>query len=122
MYSIVAVLCLSVAVQAASRPALDLEGIHTVDRIVVFPYWDGTRYYQYLVEVSLDGNAWTGVGDRSNNRVPAARTGDEFRFSPVRCRFVRVTMLRNSANEGVHLVEVQVFEASAADPCGSAPK
>ncbi len=36
---------------------------------------------------------------------------DELLFTACTARYVKVNMLRNSANEGVHLVEVQVFDA-----------
>ncbi len=90
---------------------IDLEDVHTIDRIRVYPFWDGSRFYQYTVEISEDGEDWTKVGDRSENRSRATPAGDLIRFEPVPARYVRVNMLFNSANESFHLVEVRVFEA-----------
>ena len=90
---------------------VDLGKVYSTDRIEIFPYWDGHRYYQYTVEVSTDGKAWTTVLDKSANTTPSSNQGDEVRFSPRLARFVRVNMLRGSANEAVHLVELRVWEA-----------
>jgi len=90
---------------------VDLQQEHSVDRIKVFPYWDGSRYYRYTVETSVDGTHWTLVGDKSQNSVPSSPIGDEFKFAASKVRYVRVNMLKCNANEGVHIVEVQVFEA-----------
>jgi hexosaminidase len=89
----------------------DLGAVHRVGRIEVFPYWDGRRYYQYTVEVSVDGRTWSVVADRSQNTVPSSEQGDSIVLSPTEARYVRVNMLRNSANEGVHLVELRVWPA-----------
>ncbi len=90
---------------------VDLGGLHSVDRIEVFPYWDGRRYYGYTVEVSEGGLSWATVADRSANTKPASSQGDEILFEPQRVRFVKVNMLHGSANEGVHLVELRVWPA-----------
>ncbi|MFZ4507012.1 MAG: family 20 glycosylhydrolase [Fimbriimonas sp.] len=88
---------------------VDLGKSEQVDRIEVFPYWDGSRYYQYTVEVSPDGQKWSVVADRSTNTVPASSSGDEIRLAARPVRFVRVNMTKNSANESVHLVELKVW-------------
>ncbi len=90
---------------------IDLEEIYEIDRIRVFPYWDGSRFYQYKVEISEDGEEWMLVGDRSDNFSRATPAGDLVRFDATPARHVRVTMLYNSANESTHLVEVRVFDA-----------
>ncbi len=89
---------------------VDLGKSFDVNRIEVFPYWDGSRYYQYTVSVSEDGTSWSVVADRSANTTPANAQGDEIRFAARRVRFVKVNMLKGSANEGVHLVELRVWE------------
>ena len=88
---------------------VDLGEVYEIGRVEVFPYWDGTRYYQYTVQASLDGTDWTMLADRSKNTAPATQKGDEIRFATMKARYVRVTMLKNSANEGVHLVELRVW-------------
>jgi hypothetical protein len=90
---------------------IDLGSVAHVDRIEVFPFWDGSRYYQYTVSISVDGSHWTTVADRSQNTVPASASGDDIRFPATNIRFVKINMLRGSANEAVHLVEVRVWPA-----------
>ena len=53
---------------------VDLQKEYSVDRIHVFPYWDGVRYYQYTVEVSTDGKTWKQVVDASKNATTRPRT------------------------------------------------
>ena len=89
---------------------VDLQEPHTIDRIDIFPYFDGRRYYQYTVEVSTDGKNWTQVVDMSQNTTPHTAAGDVHDIKPTEMRYVRVNMLKNSANEGVHLAEVRVYE------------
>jgi hexosaminidase len=90
---------------------VDLGNPFNVDRIELFPYWDGSRSYQYTVEVSLDGKAWSIGADRKSNTKPASAEGDEIRFGASTVRFVKVNMLCCSANEGVHVVELRVWPA-----------
>jgi hexosaminidase len=90
---------------------VDLGKVTKLDRAQVFPFWDGRRFYQYKVEVSLDNKEWRQVVDMSANTKPAVATGDMHKFAPADARYVRVTLLKNSANPGVHVVEFRVFEA-----------
>ncbi|MCY2930132.1 MAG: alpha-N-acetylglucosaminidase C-terminal domain-containing protein [Planctomycetota bacterium] len=96
---------------APASLTIDLQGLHAIDRVHVFPYWDGERYYQYTVEVSPDGRDWRTVADRSANLAPATAAGDLHKFPPTSARYLRVTMLKNSDNPSVHLVEVRAYEA-----------
>ncbi|MEO6907105.1 MAG: discoidin domain-containing protein, partial [Abditibacteriaceae bacterium] len=96
----------------ATAPAsltVDLEKIYPIDRIKIYTYFDGTRYYQYTVEASTDNKNWTQVVDMSANIKPSTEEGDTFTFKPVQGRYVRVNMIKNSANIGVHVLELQVF-------------
>ena len=90
---------------------VDLGKVTKLDRAQVFPYWGGGRFYQYKVEVSTDEKQWQQVVDMSANTKPASVTGEMHQFAPTDARFVRITMLKNSANPAVHLVELRVFEA-----------
>jgi len=88
---------------------VDLQKTESIKRIVVFPFWDGKRYYQYTVEVSTDAKQWTKVADRSDNTIPAGSDGDTITLTDCNARYIRVSMLKCSANEGVHIVEIQVW-------------
>lgn len=88
---------------------VDLQKAENLSRIVVFPYWDGRRYYQYTVEVSTDGNHWKSVADRSDNTIPSSSDGDTIKLTDCNARYLRVNMLKCSANEGVHIVEIEAW-------------
>jgi len=89
---------------------VDLLAPQRIGRIVVVNFADGTRWYRYRVEVSADGEVWAAVADKSDKSV-ATETGDEYIIEPVVARYVRVVMLHNSANIGVHVGELEVYAA-----------
>ncbi len=89
---------------------LDLGSPKPIKTIQVFPYWGDGRFYQYVVEVSSDGISWRQVVDMSTNTEPSSMNGHVHRLAQsVSARYVRTKMLKNSANIGVHLVEVRVY-------------
>ena len=90
---------------------VDLEKESLIDRIHVFPYWDGQRHYQYKVEVSTDGKEWRQVVDASKNTETETEKGHLHTFPPAKARYVKITMLSNSDNPAVHLVEMKVYAA-----------
>lgn len=90
---------------------VDLEKEVTLDRVHIWPYWDGQRHYGYSIELSTDAKSWKQVVDASANSQVETDRGREHTFVPAKARYVRVNMLSNSANPAVHLVELQVFEA-----------
>jgi alpha-N-acetylglucosaminidase len=92
-----------------SSLTVDLGEPQPVEAVRVVNYWDGTRFYQYRVELSTDGSAWSAVADMSQNTVPATDAGTVHRFARQAARYVRVTMLHNSANPGMHIAEMQAF-------------
>ncbi len=89
---------------------VDLEKEHSVDRIQVVPYFDGGRFYQYTVDVSTDDKTWKQVVDASNNTTPGTEKGYMHKFNATPARYIRVNVLKNSANPAVHLVEVNAWE------------
>jgi alpha-N-acetylglucosaminidase len=88
---------------------LDLQNPHRIGGIHVWPYWGDGRYYQYKIEVSTDAQRWSLVADMSQNTNPATERGDLHKVPATDARYVRVTMLKNSANPGVHIVELKVY-------------
>ena len=84
-----------------------------VGRVNVCTYWDGKRAYQYFVEASADGQTWSTVADQRTNAVVAAPAGLTHRFDPVVARFLRVTMTGNTANPGLHIVELEAYAPTA---------
>lgn len=96
---------------------VDLGAERKIDRVRVVTYWDEGaegRIYQYKVLASADATNWTLVGDASKNEQRATPEGQLHSFRPVTARYVRVEMLHNSLNAGVHLVAVMVYPAVVA--------
>jgi hypothetical protein len=89
--------------------AVDLGTPTEIDRIVVYPYWDGRRYYQYTVEISKNGKQWTMIADKSDNTEKATENGHTHTFNAQKVKYIKVTMLKNSDNPWLHLVELQAF-------------
>jgi len=89
---------------------VDLEKIETISRFKVYTFWDNYRYYQYKIEGSLDGENWNELVDFSKNKELATEKGIEHKIPRTQARYVRIHMLFNSANPGLHLVEFQAFE------------
>jgi hypothetical protein len=87
---------------------VDLQKVQPIHFINVITYWDGGRYYELNAEVSLDGKQWTQVLDFSKDKVPATAAGYSGRFPPTDARYVRINLLKNSANPSVHIVELIV--------------
>ncbi len=90
---------------------VDLEAVHTLRQIVVVPYFDGPRYYQYTVEGSIDGETWQTLVDQSDNTRLVPSDGQCVAgIPPTAVRFLRVNMLKHSIDREVHLVEVMAFD------------
>ena len=95
-----------------SSPAwleVDLTKVHSINRVKIFTYYDGGRHYQYTIEASVDGKSWKDIVDESKNTKASTAEGVEHKFPPIKARYVRINLLKNSANPGVHLNEIMVF-------------
>lgn len=88
---------------------VELSKPNKISGVHLWTYWGDGRYYQYKIEVSLDAKQWKLVADMSQNTTPATADGVVHKFDPLEARYVRVTMLKNSANPGVHIVELKVY-------------
>lgn len=88
---------------------VDLKRLERFSRILIKTFWDGSRFYNYEVEVSKDGKKWVKVGEKKDERVATSR-GETYTFEPREARYIRVNMLYNSANIGVHIVELKVYK------------
>jgi N-acetyl-beta-hexosaminidase len=89
---------------------VDLEKVCPMNFINLITYWDGSRYYQWNAEVSVEGQTWKKVLDFSSNKTPATAQGYSGKFPKTEARYVRINMLKNSANPFVHIVELIVDE------------
>ena len=88
--------------------AIDLGRSETISRVRVQTYFGDKRYYHYRVEVSGDNRTWRPVAAKMDN-APSTEKGDEHRFEPCEARYLRVTILANSANDAGHIVELSAF-------------
>ncbi|MEU4825402.1 alpha-N-acetylglucosaminidase TIM-barrel domain-containing protein [Actinomadura sp. NPDC023710] len=86
---------------------VDLGAVDDVSRVNVRNYVDGTRYYTYRLEGSLDGDHWFTLGGRNGPR-PAADAGDTM-TTEAEARYIRVVGSGNTANLTFHLTEVSVY-------------
>jgi len=75
----------------------------------LFPYYGDGRVYTYKIELSEDGTTWATATDATNNARPATIRGYQTTWPSTNARYIRVTMLNNSANVGVHLHEVRIL-------------
>lgn len=89
---------------------VDLEKVVVIDEVHLYGYVGEGRYYQYTIELSVDGQAWSKVVDASRSEEVSTDHGYRHPFSASPARYVRVNMLKNSANPGVHIRELRVFE------------
>lgn len=67
------------------------------------------RAYRYFVETSVDGKTWTRAVDESMNMTAAHRRGSPHFLGPVAARYVRITIIGNTATSGAQLVEFEVY-------------
>lgn len=88
---------------------VDLEKVESISRLKVHNFWDGGRYYQYTIDVSLNGKDWTEVVDFRKNTQTASMSGYEHLIDSVEARYLRINLLYNSANPGLHLTEFSAF-------------
>ncbi|MHB1461449.1 MAG: discoidin domain-containing protein [Armatimonadota bacterium] len=88
---------------------VDLQKAQPINRIVVRNYFSGEgRYYRYRIVVSRDHVNWRQLAF-TNGTTPATAEGDAYNFGPDSARYVRVIMLSNSANPGLHVSELEVY-------------
>ncbi len=88
---------------------VDLEKIESISKLKVYTFWDNYRYYQYTIDGSINGETWTQLVDFSENTTMSSIVGYEHLVDPTEVRFIRINMLYNSANPGLHLVELGAF-------------
>lgn len=88
---------------------VDLEQPERISTLKVYNFWDTYRYYQYTIDGSVDGKTWTPLVDFSSNTETASREGYSHTIEPTTTRYLRLNLLYNSANPGLHVVEFNAF-------------
>ena len=99
---------------APSQLIVDLEGYYSLDKIVVVPYYAGSRYYHYEVYASVDGISYDLVGEKTDNEKETS-AGRTFEQDGSVYRYVKVNMTYNSSNPSVHINELQVYGTEQED-------
>ena len=89
---------------------VDLETATKIDQIHLYTWWGDDRGYQYTIEVSADGKTWQRVVDASGNTTKTTDQGYRHTFAPTLARFIRVTMLKNTANSAIHICELRTYQ------------
>ena len=87
---------------------IDLAKTESISRVWVLTYFEDRRYYHYRVEVSQDNKDWRQVGEKMDDALATA-AGETYRFASCEARYVRVTILYNSANNAGHIAEIGVY-------------
>ena len=88
---------------------VDLKDNYTLNKINVTNYFDGSRYYKYDIQSSLDGTNWTPLVNFNDNITVATNAGNTFNINNVKARYLRVNMNFNSTNVGVHIKEFEAY-------------
>ncbi|WP_281509152.1 alpha-N-acetylglucosaminidase TIM-barrel domain-containing protein [Thomasclavelia cocleata] len=91
-----------------SELLVDLDGFYDVSKIVVIPYYNGSRYYNYEVYTSVDGFNYEKVGEKTDKTLQTVN-GETYTFETKVTRYVKVKMTYNSANTSVHINELEVY-------------
>jgi hypothetical protein len=86
---------------------VDLGGNYDLSSIVVRNWVDGTRYYQYTVEASIDGLNYTQIAAKTSTDA-ATDLGDVYAVS-VTARYLRVNVEYNSENPDVHISDFRAY-------------
>jgi len=90
---------------------VDLATATKIDQIHLYTWWGDDRSYQYTIALSEDGKTWNTVVDASSNTEKTTDQGYRHTFAPTMARFIRVTMLKNTANSAIHICELRAYQA-----------
>jgi hypothetical protein len=90
---------------------VDLATATKIDQIHLYTWWGDDRSYQYNIALSEDGKNWNTVVDASSNTEKTTDQGYRHAFAPTKARFIRVTMLKNTANSAIHICELRAYQA-----------
>jgi len=88
---------------------VDLGAAMEIAQFKVVTFWDGWRYYTYTISVSDDKEHWTQVVDQSQNTIKSTPEGQITTIEPIKARYLKLKLLSNSANPGLHLVEFGAY-------------
>ena len=89
---------------------VDLEGLYDLYKLNVITYWKSSRYYQYELYTSVDGNEWTKVAAKESTDKETIY-GETFDLSGqgIQAAYVKLVGVYNSANSAFHVNELRVY-------------
>ena len=89
---------------------VDLEGLYDLDKLNVITYWKSSRYYQYELYTSVDGNEWVKVAAKESTDKETIY-GETFDLSGqgIQAAYVKLVGVYNSANSAFHVNELRVY-------------
>ena len=87
---------------------VDLENTYNIRKIVIRNYVASDIYYHYYIRISLDGHNWSAPIAWKFDDEPAKECGDVYKVTGVG-RFVRVSFVKNSANNSAHITNFEVY-------------
>ena len=92
---------------------LELAEAETINNIRLWTFWHGYRFFQYYIEISLDGNNWEKIVDQTQNTAQAISTGESFFFAERQVKYVRVTYTEATTTDHRigHIVEIEGYHA-----------
>ena len=98
--------------EAKQLPAsleIDLEKVYVLSSFVCVNFFADTRYYNYNIYTSIDGDEYTLVAAKTSTDVATGK-GDTLTLdTPVSARYVKVTTTYNSLNPAAHIVEFEAY-------------
>ena len=97
--------------KSPAQAQIDLGGTQTLHAAHVYFYHDG-RTYTFTLELSEDGKTWKQVAGNTQDPKPATEEGLRLEFPATPARYARLTVLKNSANQAVHVLELKLFSAT----------
>jgi serine/threonine protein kinase len=98
---------------ASPHPAhatVDLAGLHSISHIRVhFRNGGSNVIYKYKIYLSSDGTNFNVIIDQSQNTQSTRTEPFIYNFSATLARYVRIEVLHNPVNNGVHVRELEVY-------------
>ncbi|MBO4287897.1 MAG: discoidin domain-containing protein, partial [Kiritimatiellae bacterium] len=89
---------------------VDLGEVLPVHAAKILFWYSDPRTYTFRLEISEDGKAWRQVGGNEADPKPATAEGVRLAFAETPARFVRLTVLGNTANPNAHVHELEVYQ------------
>lgn len=82
---------------------IDLEGDYVIDRVKLF--WEESYATSYRIDVSLDSDNWETVYEKTGGKGG----NEEFSFTGIAARYIRIFCLKRSSNYGSSLWEMEIY-------------